>query len=203
MATSSLWLSFFADEEDVATTPTPAEGQALAAGSEGTPTPTGELVSAEEILAGGGMATEAVEVMDPIVAELLRALQQEQLGVGDQPYIIFAGDFVTIDGARRASGVASIWQIGESRRVLRLDPFDAATGPDLRVLLSQASAPRTSAEALLPEYVDLGPLQSLSGAQNYALPESTAMEAYNSVVIFSISLNLVYSTATLEEVRAQ
>jgi hypothetical protein len=76
-------------------------------------------------------------------------------------------------------------------------------GPDLRVLLSENPTPRTSSEALLPSYLDLGPLQSPSGAQNYPLPEKETADQYQSVVIYSMSLNLVYTTAQLTEVRGQ
>jgi hypothetical protein len=87
--------------------------------------------------------------------------------------------------------------------VLRLEPFSMVAGPDLQIVLSTHEMPRTSAEALLPSHLALGPLQSVEGSQNYSLPEGTDISAYNSVVIYSSSLNIIYTTASLTQVRGQ
>jgi hypothetical protein len=123
------------------------------------------------------------------------------LGVGDQPVIILGGEFTVIDELHRASGTASIYKLGGTKRALRLDPFEVTNGSDLRVILSQAAQPRTSADALLPEHLDLGPLKAPSGAQNYDIPAIANLDQYKSVVIYSLSLNLVYTSAPLRQVR--
>jgi hypothetical protein len=149
----------------------------------------------------GDINATAQPTIDPIVVELMAETGIGALGVGDEPFITMAGDFVTIDTLHRADGVASIYQIGDVKRALRLDPFSVVSGPDLHVLFSQHPSPRTSSETLLPEYVDLGQLKGVAGAQNYDIPDGVDLSKYKSVVIYSISLNLVFSTATLEQVR--
>src|SRR6185369_9806323 len=111
-----------------------------------------------------------------------------------------AGDFIAIDATHQGSGTASIYQVGETRRVLRLDPLTVTTGPELHVLLAPHANPRTSTEALTGA-IDLGPLASTTQAQNFELPPGTSLDTYKSVVIYSVSFNIVYTVATLEAVR--
>lgn len=187
IATSNVWLTPLLERGEEATiTPTPQE--AVITEGEGTATP---------------LAPTPTPTLDPAIADIMADLGMEQIGVGIDPHIIMAGNFTTIDAMHRAEGTASIYRFSETQRVLRLDPFNVTTGPDLRVILSEHEAPRTSAEALLPTYVDLGPLQSPHGAQNYEIPPETDLSHYRSVVIYSMSLNIVYSTATLSEVRGR
>jgi hypothetical protein len=189
IATSNLWLARLRGNDEQ-TTPTPSPQPTLATGTEeATPPP-------------GAPTREPTATPNPIIAELI-ALATQPLGVGDEPFIIMAGDFTTIDIMHQAQGTASIYQMGDVQRILRLDPFTVSNGPDLHVILSQHAQPRTSAEALLPDYVDLGILRSITGAQNYPIPDNTDLTRYRSVVIYSMSLNMVYSTATLTEVRGQ
>ncbi len=187
IVTNNVWMPYLRDDDEP--TPTPPPAGTVVAGV--TVTPSATFV---------GEAT-AQPTLDPIVVELMRETGIEMLGVGDEPYVTIAGDFTVIDTMHRAEGTASIYQIGDTKRALRLDPFTVTSGPDLHVLLSQHPEPRTSAEALLPVHVDLGPLEGLSGAQNYDIPDDVNVNSFKSVVIYSISLNLVFSTATLEQVR--
>jgi hypothetical protein len=190
LATTNLWLTPLLEDD---------EQQAEA-------TPTATLLAPEAGGADGGAAGLTLTpepTVNPVVAEILAELAMEDLGPGLDPHIILAGDFVTIDAAHQGQGTASIWWINETQRVLRLDAFSVTSGPDLIVVLSQHEAPRTSAEALLPTYVAIGELKADSGAQNYDIPPGTQVEDYRSVVIYSMSLNIVYSTATLQEVRAR
>ena len=138
---------------------------------------------------------------NPFVEQLMAELALTPM-VGDEPYITIVGSFTVIDPMHRGEGTVSIYQIGDTRRVLRLDSFSVTSGPDLHILLSSHQAPRTSSEALLPTYVDLGPLQNTVGAQNYEIPTDVELlTVFQSVVIYSMSFNVIYSTATLEQVR--
>lgn len=187
IATSNIWLTPLLERsEETPVTPTPQGTSGTE--EDGTPFP---------------LTPTPTPTLDPAIADIMADLGMEQMGVGIDPHIIMAGNFTTIDAMHRAEGMVSIYRFSETQRVLRLDPFSVTTGPDLHVLLSEHKAPRTSAEALLPTYVDLGILRSASGAQNYEIPTETDLSRYHSVVIYSMSLNIVYSTATLSEVRGR
>ncbi len=204
IASSNLWLAPLLEDDDEANPPTP-EGESVAEGT----VPGGE--ESEEGEAGETDLTPTAipptetpaPTMDPVVASILSDLEMEELGIGLDPFITRTGDFTTVDPMHRGEGRASVYQLSDTQRVLRLEPFNVTDGPDLRVILSQQESPRTSAETLLPSYLDLGPLRSPSGAQNYEIPEGQSLVPYKSVVIYSMSLNIVYSSATLREVRGQ
>lgn len=148
-------------------------------------------------------ATVAVTpTLDPVLQEIMESTGADSTGVSNTPFVILAGDFVSIDAMHQASGTASIYQVGETRFVLRLDPFSVTIGPDLHVLLSRPESPRTSTEALSGA-VDLGQLSSNSAPQNFQIPPGTQLDTFKSVIIYSMTMNLVYTTAELEPVRGQ
>ncbi|MGH7424625.1 MAG: DM13 domain-containing protein, partial [Candidatus Methylomirabilales bacterium] len=69
---------------------------------------------------------------------------------------------------------------------------------DLFVWASRASRPTTSAEALAAPHVELAPLKSTIGNQNY-LATGTTQEEFLSVVIWCQPVQIAYGAATLEQ----
>lgn len=192
IATSNLWLAplMGGDEAEATVTPTAEVAQE----TDATVTPESD-----------GSVLEALSepTLDPDIAAIMNDMEISELGVGLDPHIIRAGDFAVIDPLHQGRGTASIYWFSDTQQYLRFEDFQVTNGPDLRVILSQQDTPRTSAETLLPAYVDLGPLQSPTGAQNYQIPVDDDLAKYKSVVIYSTSLNIVFSSAPLEEVRGQ
>jgi hypothetical protein len=184
-ATSNLWMARFQDDDEQ--TPTPDATGTASVLSEGT---------SEIDIEVSGTVTPT---LNPAVAAIM-----EEIGMtgatSNQPFVVYAGDFTSIDQMYQGVGVASIYQVGDNRFVLRLDPISVTTGPDLHVLLAKLPAPRTSTEATAGS-LDLGALASPTAAQNFEIPEGTDLGPYKSVVIYSRSLNIVYSTAELTEIR--
>jgi hypothetical protein len=184
--TSNIWIASLTNDDDE-TTPTPD----LTGTSQVAEVEAGD---SEIIVAGTVTAT-----LNPAVEAILADLGQDAAS-SNQPFVILTGDFTTIDSLHQGTGVVSIYQVGERRYVLRLDPFTVTNGPDLHVLLSAQPAPRTSTDALTG-HLDLGALASNSVAQNFEIPAGTFLDVYKGVVIYSRSLNIVYTTAELETVR--
>lgn len=195
LLTSNLWLPSLLGDEDEAPDST---ATAMAAD----PDASGDDNTAEDDSDASAGSTEDPD-MDPAVADILDDLAVEAPEIGLDPHITHAGNFTTIDEFHQGFGTATIWQISESQRVLRLDPFAVTNGPDLMVILSQNEIPRTSSEVYLPDYVSLGVLKTSDGSQNYDLPQDLDISQFKSVVIYSTSLNLVYSSAPLSEVRGR
>jgi hypothetical protein len=185
-ATSNIWMTGLLEEDEDAT-PTPdltGTAQVLDA----------EAGEGEIMLAGSVTAT-----LNPAVEAILADLGQDAAS-SNQPFVILTGDFTTIDSLHQGTGSASVYQVGDRRYVLRLDPFTVTNGSDLHVLLSTQPAPRTSTDALNGA-LDLGALVSNTIAQNFEIPAGTFIDIYKSVVIYSRSLNVVYTTAELKTVR--
>lgn len=190
LATNSLWLPLIKRSKKPSPTPPPQSTSEVA-----TDEPTATFAP---VLRG---TQTVVPTIDPITLGLMAETGLKTLAVGQNPVIVLGGEFTVVDDLHRATGTASIYKLGDKRRALRLDPFEVTNGPDLQVILSQNSQPRTSSDALLPTYVDLGDLKLPQGAQNYDIPDSVNIDLYKSVVIYSTSLNLVFSSAPLEQVR--
>lgn len=110
--------------------------------------------------------------------------------------VVAEGEFKAVDSWRAIAGTYTLYQLPDNRRLLRLEAFDVMNGPDLRVVLSRATAPKTSAE-VGSDYIDLGVLQGNVGSQNYAVPAEVDLEAYQSIVIYSLQFGVVFGSAPL------
>ncbi len=114
------------------------------------------------------------------------------------PVQVATGGFKKLDAIRQASGDVTIYQQADNTKVVRFENFTIVNGPDLRVVMSQSSAPDTvEAMKANDSEIDLGQLRGTSGSQNYDVPAELDLSQYNAVVIYSRTLNVVYSYAVL------
>ncbi len=117
----------------------------------------------------------------------------------NSPVTIGSGTFQQIDAVRRAQGTVNIYQGSDNALLMRFEDFNMPNGPDLNVYLSAAQDPKTFADMTVGdlEPLEIDPLKTNVGNQNYELPNGTDLQQYHSVVIYSSSLDLVYSDAPL------
>lgn len=108
------------------------------------------------------------------------------------------GTFARIDPVRWGQGTVRVYQQADNSRRMLFEEFSVANGPDLHVFLS------LSPEPLTPELmraqnseIDLGALIGTRGTQGYLIAPEIDLARYGSVVIYSVSLEMVYSYATL------
>ena len=95
--------------------------------------------------------------------------------------------------AHDASGSAKIVE-ADGQRYLEFDAnFRSDSGPDLFVLLHREAVP-TSYDAA--NYVNLGRLQAIDGAQRYAIPADVDIASIKSAVIWCQQFNVTFSYAT-------
>lgn len=99
------------------------------------------------------------------------------------------GTFTDADDFHRASGQAKLIETG-SEDVLRLESFEVTNGPDLYVYLA------TDTEA--SDFVELGRLKGNVGDQNYAIPEGTDLERYDTVLIWCKMFSVLFGSAELQ-----
>lgn len=113
--------------------------------------------------------------------------------------IVASGEFMRINPIRWARGTATIFETPDGNvRILRLEDFESANGPELHVVLSASPNPMSQSEVELNDLkLDLGALQGNIGSQNYDIPLDLDLEQFNSVVIYSESLKMVFSAAPL------
>lgn len=108
------------------------------------------------------------------------------------------GTFQRLDAIRWAQGDVTVYQQADDSQLARFENFSASNAPDLRVLLAIPAAP-TTMEELGPrdQTIDLGQLLGTVGSQNYQIPADVDLAGYFSIVLYSPSLNLIMSYATL------
>ena len=112
---------------------------------------------------------------------------------------ILTGQFTEIDAVRIGKGRATIYRSADGSLLLRFDEFSVTNGPQLQVYLTGATEPKQKEDlsAGAPEFL-VGALKGTLGNQQFPIPKELAIERYRSVVIYSESLNLIYSFALLQ-----
>jgi electron transfer DM13 len=115
-----------------------------------------------------------------------------------QAALVAQGQFGgAIDPVHHAEGIASIYRLGDGRRVLRLENFKSTNGPNLYVYLSGNASPRNSAQLSAAGDFEVAPLKGNIGNQNYALPAGLDLSKFKSVVIYCRQFHVVFGSAPL------
>jgi hypothetical protein len=114
------------------------------------------------------------------------------------PKQLSTGRFISHE--HRTTGTASILQLPNGSRVLRLDALDTSDGPDLEVWLSDAKVLEgRSGWHVFDDgsYRSLGQLKGNQGNQNYAIPADVDLTALSSVSIWCNRFNVSFGAAQL------
>lgn len=112
------------------------------------------------------------------------------------PTTLAAGTFRSLEHETR--GVASIVRLGDGRRLVRLENFATSSGPDVIVILSDASAAGEAGAFDDGRFVSLGTLKGNVGSQNYDIPASVDLSKYRSVVVWCRRFNVAFGAAPIE-----
>lgn len=112
-----------------------------------------------------------------------------------QPTSLESGSFH--DGVHKTSGVATILQLPDGKRALRLTNFATSNGPDVHVYLVAASDVTDSATVKKAGFVDLGSIKGNIGDQNYDVPSAVDLNKYQAVTIWCARFNVNFGTAPL------
>jgi Electron transfer DM13 len=111
------------------------------------------------------------------------------------PAALLAGQFHSV--AHETRGTATIHDLGDGRRVLRLTDFETSNGPDVRVYLIAASDASDNASVTKAGFVELGKLKGNQGDQNYDVPSGVDLTRYRAVTIWCHRFNVNFATAPL------
>ena len=99
--------------------------------------------------------------------------------------------------AHTTLGTATVLDLGDGRRVLRLTGFRTSNGPDVRVVLVAAPDVADDATATRAGYVELGALKGTRGDQNYQVPASLDLAKYRTVTIWCERFDVNFGSAPL------
>jgi hypothetical protein len=109
--------------------------------------------------------------------------------------ILASGQFHGV--AHDAKGTATIHQLADGKRVLRLSDFETSNGPDVQVYLVAAPDARDNATVTSAGFVHIAPLKGNVGNQNYELPANVDLAKYRAVTIWCRRFGVNFATAPL------
>ena len=95
------------------------------------------------------------------------------------------------------SGQASVYQLADGSRILRLESFSVTNGPDLYVYLVPVDPVPDGVGSEIPGSVSLGRLKGNSGDQNYEIPADLDLSKFKSVAIWCKSFAVPFAAAPL------
>jgi hypothetical protein len=94
-------------------------------------------------------------------------------------------------------GTATIYQLADGKRVLRLTKFSVENGPDLHVRLIAADDANDTASVAKTDHVELGKLKGNKGDQNYDVPENVDLGKYKVVSIWCNRFSVNFAASPL------
>ena len=100
-------------------------------------------------------------------------------------------------GAHETKGVATVFQLADGKKTLRLTNFETSNGPDVHVYLVAAQDAKDNDTVTKAGFVDLGSLNGNIGDQNYDLPAGTDLGKYRAVTIWCKRFSVNFGTAPL------
>lgn len=112
-----------------------------------------------------------------------------------EPIVLLRGTFHPVE--HRVTGTATVYQLPDGRRILRLEEFTVDNGPDLFVWLSSAPDADDARTILDSQYVELARLKGNQGNQNYELPADLDLANIGSVTIWCRQFSVNFATAAL------
>jgi len=121
------------------------------------------------------------------------AMPAEQSGSPPQP--LESGRFYSI--LHPTNGIATIYEMGDKTRLLRLTDFRTSNGPDVHVYMLAADDAKDVSTVENAGFVDLGVIKGNIGDQNYTLPNDLDLAKYRAVSIWCKRFSVNFGAAAL------
>jgi hypothetical protein len=118
---------------------------------------------------------------------------------GQDAKVLAKGEFHNAEKAGK--GTATVYQLADGKRILRLSDFATDNGPDLHVRLIAADDAKDTASVVKAEYMEVAKLKGNKGAQNYELPEKVDLDKYRVVSIWCNRFSVNFAAAPLTAAR--
>ena len=111
------------------------------------------------------------------------------------PMAVTKGNFKGL--AHETKGSASIYQLADGKRTLRLTEFETSNGPDVHVYLTAAEVDKGNDAVKAAGFIDLGSIKGNKGDQNYDIPAGIDLARYKSVTIWCARFGVGFGIAPL------
>jgi hypothetical protein len=133
--------------------------------------------------------------IDKTVNEDLPAAHATSVTKRGEPVVLAKGAFRGL--AHETRGAATVHQLGDGKRILRLSDFETSNGPDVHVYLVAAEVAKDNETVKQAGFIDLGSLKGNKGDQNYEVPATVDLSQYKSVSIWCARFGVNFGAATL------
>src|SRR5689334_18051474 len=100
-------------------------------------------------------------------------------------------------GAHETKGMATVFQLADGKKTLRLTDFQTSNGPDVHVYLVAAADAKDNDTVKNAGFLDLGSLKGNIGDQNYDVPGNIDLAKYRAATIWCARFNVNFGTAPL------
>ena len=100
-------------------------------------------------------------------------------------------------GAHETKGTATVFQLADGKKTLRLTDFATLNGPDVHVYLVAADDAKDNDSVAKAGFIDVGSLKGNIGDQNYDLPANADLTKYRAVTIWCKRFSVNFGTAPL------
>ena len=112
-----------------------------------------------------------------------------------QSVVLSSGNFHSV--AHETRGVATVYQLPDGSKTLRLTQFQTSNGPDVQVYLVAASDASDNDTVTGAGFIPLGPMKGNVGDQNYDIPASVDLGKYRAITIWCRRFGVNFATAPL------
>jgi len=114
---------------------------------------------------------------------------------GSSAQAVESGQFYSI--LHPTEGTATIYEMGDGTRVLRLTSFRTSNGPDVHVYMVASDDAKDAGSVEKAGFVDLGVIKGNIGDQNYTLASDVDLAKYRAVSIWCKRFSVNFGAAAL------
>ena len=111
------------------------------------------------------------------------------------PMVVTKGDFKGL--AHETQGIATIYQLPDGKRTLRLTSFETSNGPDVHVYLTADDVEKGNDAVKAAGFIDLGSMKGNKGDQNYDIPAAADLNKFKNVTIWCARFGVNFGQAAL------
>ena len=111
------------------------------------------------------------------------------------PMAVTKGNFKGL--AHETKGLASIYQLPDGKRTLRLTEFETSNDPDVHVYLTASEIDKGDDAIKEAGFIDLGSMKGNKGDQNYDIPANADLNKYKNVTIWCARFGVNFGQAAL------
>jgi len=115
---------------------------------------------------------------------------------GSPAQLLETGHFYSI--LHPTQGAATIYQLADGTRILRLTNFTTSNGPDVHVYMVASDDAKDAAIVQQAGFIDLGVLKGNIGDQNYQLVSDADLSKYRAVSIWCKRFSVNFGAAPLK-----